>query len=140
MKAEDLTIDKINLNDTFSFEKAWSKDEVDDFAKLSGDYNPLHTDETYASNTHFKKRVVHGALVVSSFSKLIGMHLPGEKCLLISEQFLFKEPVFIDEKLTISGTVIDKSISTSILEIKVTATKNNTIAVEGKIKVIVRKN
>lgn len=140
MEAVDLTIDKINLNDNFSFEKSWSSDDLELFAKLSGDHSPLHMDDEYASNTQFGKRVVHGALVVSSFSALIGMHVFGKRCLLVSEQFLFKEPIFIGDIVKVSGTIVEKSLSTSIVSIDVRITREEKIAVSGNIKVIVRDN
>ena len=57
------------------------------FAALSGDYNPLHMDSGYARRTHLGRRVVHGMLVASYVSTLIGMQLPGAGSLWMQQSF-----------------------------------------------------
>jgi len=49
---------------------------VEDFAKLSGDYNPLHMDQNYAKSTKFGNRIAQGMLLSSFFSQLVSMKLP----------------------------------------------------------------
>ena len=48
------------------------------FAELSGDFNPLHTDDAFARSKGFRGRVVYGALIIAKISELIGMRLPGK--------------------------------------------------------------
>ena len=56
---------------------------VSEFARITGDYSPMHMDEEYAHKTEFKHRICHGMLVGSFLSRLVGMHLPGENGLLL---------------------------------------------------------
>jgi hypothetical protein len=65
MEAKDLTFEDIKVEDSASFERVFTEEDVKNFAELSGDKNPLHTDESYAETTQFKHKLVHGMLVGS---------------------------------------------------------------------------
>ena len=138
MQARDVSFDDIKVGDTVSFDKTWEMPDVLTFAALSGDQNPLHMDEAYAKTTPFGKCVVHGSLVMSSFSTLAGMHLPGKRCLIVSYNAFFKKPVYVDEVLTIHGEVTAKSIATRIIDIKVRISRGADDVVTGDIKALVR--
>jgi len=114
---------------------------VEEFARISGDHNPLHMNEEYARSTKFGKRVCHGMLVASFFSRLIGVYLPGKNSLYFSQSLNFLAPCYIDDDITIEGEVIDKSLSTRIVTLKtVIYNKSGTGLIEGIAKVIVREN
>jgi 3-hydroxybutyryl-CoA dehydratase len=115
-------------------------DELEEnFAKISGDFNPLHMDEQYAKKTKFGKRVCHGMLLASFFSKLVGMYLPGKNALYFSQNLNFIRPCFIGDKIIVKGEIIDKSESTKMIKIKTTI-KNieGQVLVEGIAQVLVR--
>lgn len=75
------------------------------FQKISGDINPLHTDEEYAVQNNYLGKVVYGMLTASLYSKLVGVYMPGKYCLLQECKISFRSPVYILDKLTIVGTV-----------------------------------
>ena len=110
-----------------------------DFAKISGDFNPLHMDEQYAKKTKFGKRGCHGMLLGSFFSRLVGMYLPGKNALYFSQNLNFVEPCFIGDIVIVKGKIINKSESTKMIKIETTI-KNNTgkLLVEGIAQVLVR--
>ena len=82
--------------------------------------------------------VCHGMLIASFFSRLIGMYLPGKNALYFSQSLNFTSPCFIDDKITIEGEVIDKSIATRIISIKTTViNQNNVLLLDGIPKVII---
>ena len=110
-----------------------------DFAKISGDFNPLHMDEQYAKKTKFGKRVCHGMLLGSFFSRLVGMYLPGKNALYFSQNLNFVGPCFIGDKIIVKGEIIDKSEATKMIKIKTTI-KNieGKLLVEGIAQVLVR--
>ena len=60
-----------------SFERQVTAEDVEAFANLSGDHNPLHTDDSYAGQTNYGQRIVHGAFQVGLASTMVGMYLPG---------------------------------------------------------------
>jgi acyl dehydratase len=112
---------------------------IEQFAKLSGDYNPLHMDDSYAQSTIFKQRVCHGMLLASFFSRLAGMYIPGEKSLYLSQSLKFMSPCFLNDEITVEGIVISKSLASRIITVQTTITKNSgDFIVKGEAKILVR--
>jgi acyl dehydratase len=112
---------------------------VNDFAKISGDFNPLHMNDEYASTTNFGKRVCHGMLLASFFSQLIGMYLPGKNSLYFSQTLNFRNPCFIDDNITIEGEIIEKKSNIKLIVIKTTIhNQDGECLIDGIGKVIVR--
>ena len=110
--------------------------DVDDFARLTGDDNPLHMDESYAQTTSFRKRVVHGMLTASFISTIIGTRLPGKGALWYEQSLKFLRPVRIGECIRIHAKVLHKSHSQRLLVISTDIfNMDGTKMVEGEAKV-----
>ena len=138
-KPSEYSFDEIEIGMQKSFKIFISEDRLDDFAKLSGDDNPLHMNEEYASSTSFKKRVCSGMFLSSFFYRLVGMYLPGKHALHISHSLNFVNPCFIGETITVEGKVIDKSPATKIIKLETTITnESGKRIIDGKAQVIVR--
>jgi len=132
--------DQIKLGLKKEFTIKITESITDDFAKISGDYNPLHMDENYAKSTTFKKRVCHGMLLAAFFSRLVGMYLPGKYALYFSQSLNFQNPCFVNDVITIKGEVIDKSEATRLITIKTSIyNQERTCLLDGVAKVVVRK-
>jgi 3-hydroxybutyryl-CoA dehydratase len=132
-------LDDIDLGMKKQFKVIITETMANEFAKLSGDYTPLHMDEQYGKNSKFKRKICHGLLLVSFFSRLIGMHLPGENALCISHTINYMFPGFIDDEITVEGLVINKSIATKIITLKTTITNNSgKCLIDGQAKILVR--
>ncbi len=100
-----LTIEQLNLNQTESFRKTISESDVYSFAGITGDMNPAHIDEVYANSTKFGKRIVHGLLVSSFISTVLGTKLPGPGTIYVSQSLNFKAPVYIGDTIEAKVTV-----------------------------------
>jgi|TARA_B100001971_G_C17721969_1_gene301647 3-hydroxybutyryl-CoA dehydratase len=139
LQLNDLNFDEIKVGDSFSFDKFIDNAMVDSFAELTHDYNPLHTDHNYAKNTEFGGRIAHGMLIGSFFSTLVGMLCPGKKCLYLSQDLSFKNPLRPDSRVTVMGVITNKSDAIKVIEIE-TIIKNNkgSVIVSGNAKVKVR--
>ena len=138
-KLSKYTFDEIEIGLTKQFQITITESMVDNFAKLTGDFSPIHMDEDYASTTTFQKRVVHGMLLASFLSKIDGMYLPGKHALYFSQSLDFRHPCFLGDTITISSVVIDKSLSTKILKIESKITnQDGKILLSGIGRVIVR--
>ena len=140
-QSAEYTFDEIMLGVKTKFTVHINESTINEFAKISGDYNPLHMDEQYAAKTQFGKRVCHGMLLASFFSRLVGMYMPGKNALYFSQTLNFQTPCFVGDIVTIEGEVIEKSQSTRIITIKTIA--HNQVGkclVDGIAKVIVREN
>jgi len=110
-----------NIGDKASVTKAFSAEEVAQFAKLSLDANPLHLDEAAAADSIFGQRVVHGALVTSLFSALIGMELPGQGSIYLGQSSSFKAPVYLDDEVTATVEVTEVREGRGIAKLRTSA-------------------
>ena len=85
-----------------------TEEMMEKFRMISGDDNPLHIDSDYAKAEGYQGRVVYGMLTSSLYSRLAGMYLPGKYCLLQRVDVHFHKPVYIGDKLTVSGYIKKK--------------------------------
>ena len=109
------------------------------FGDFSGDLNPLHMDTKFAESTPFKKRIVHGMLLSTFFSRLVGMNLPGKNALYFSQTLNFRSPCYIDDEIEVVGEVIEKSDSTKIITTTTSIfNKSKICLIDGVAKIIVR--
>ncbi|MEM4326474.1 MAG: MaoC family dehydratase [Candidatus Pacearchaeota archaeon] len=97
----------IKAGDIYTHEFSFTKEDVFKFAEVSGDKNPIHLDDEYASKTIFKRRIVHGFLGASIFSKVFGMLFPGEGTIYLSQTLKFMAPMYEDEAYTAQFTVLE---------------------------------
>ena len=89
-----------------SFELDVTERDVSAFSELSGDRNPLHVDAAYASRTEFGRPIAHGALLVGLVSRVLGMHIPGQRSLLLSMSVRFPKPLFYPSRVRVEGRLI----------------------------------
>src|SRR4028119_2291237 len=100
----------------------FTQQDVNTFAQLTGDNNPLHLDASYAATTAFRKPIMHGFLGGSIFSKVLGTIFPGEGSLYLKQSMEFVNPMFVDvpyEAVFIIKEILPNStvlISTQILD------------------------
>jgi 3-hydroxybutyryl-CoA dehydratase len=137
-------LNEYSYNDIFigqkeSFKVKITESMVETFGNFSGDLNPLHMDIKFAESSSFKKRVVHGMLLSTFFSQLVGMHLPGKNALYFSQTLNFRAPCYIDDEIEIVGEVIEKSDSTKIITLTTSIfNKSKICLIDGVAKIIVR--
>jgi acyl dehydratase len=115
--APDRNYGSIAPGEEASFSRVIDEAAVATFAQLTGDYNPLHMDATYATTTQFGERVAHGMLVASFFSTLVGMYLPGRRALFLSQDVRFAKPVRLGDRITFRGRVRRKTDSLKMLDL-----------------------
>ena len=88
-----------------SFAKTVTERDIELFGEVSGDVNPVHFDEAFASKTIFKGRIAHGVLSASYISTVLGMKMPGPGTIFMSLTTKFKAPVRIGDEVTATCTV-----------------------------------
>src|SRR5262245_17181726 len=91
--------------DGYSYERFISADDVKQFASVVGDLNPIHLNAEFAEKSFFKQRIVHGAFLTGLISKVLGMDFPGKGTVYISQNTMFKRPVFVDSTVTVEVKV-----------------------------------
>jgi 3-hydroxybutyryl-CoA dehydratase len=106
---------------------------VRNFAALSGDFNPVHLDESYATATVFGHRVAHGVISASLISTVLGTCLPGEGTIYLSQTLDFRKPVFLNETITAKVEVKDKNNRAKKIRLLTTVYKaDGQIALSGE--------
>lgn len=120
--------------------KTLTEQDVDHFAKLSGDYNPVHINQDFAQQTRFKKRIAHGMLVASLVSTVIGTKLPGPGTIYLSQSLNFKAPVFFGDTIFAEVEIIEKNTAKNSLKLKtLCSNQKGVVVLEGEAKVMVGK-
>ena len=83
-----------------SYAKTITEADIVLFAGISGDTNPVHLNQEFASTTMFQGRIAHGMLTASLISAVLGTKLPGPGCIYISQKLRFKGPVRAGDTIT----------------------------------------
>ena len=102
-----MRIDELYVGQSSTMSKRFSLDDVKAFAGLSQDNNPVHLDKEYAEKSVFQNRIVHGFLTGSLFSAIIGTKLPGNGSIYLGQTLNFKKPVYHDQLITATVTVME---------------------------------
>ena len=90
-----------------SHRKTITASDIETFADLSGDNNPVHLSEAFAAETIFKERIAHGILTASLLSTVLGTKLPGPGCIYVSQSLNFHAPVRIGDVVVASARIQD---------------------------------
>jgi len=96
---------------------------VQTFAELTGDHNPLHFDEAFASRTRFGRLVVQGGLTTGLLHALVAMDLPGPGTVFLSQNWKFTAPVYIDDTITAEAEVLSVHASKPVTQLRIRATR-----------------
>jgi len=129
---KDLRMKDIQIGNKAEIKWTVKIKDISSFVRLSGDSNPLHTNKNFAIKKGFKDRVVHGLLLASKLSSILGTKLPGKNCLLIEEKLTFPNPVYPNEKILIRAQVNNINRILNVLTLKIKGEKkgkNKTISV-----------
>ncbi len=105
--------------------KTVTMDDVKVFADLTGDFNPLHFDESFAAKTRFKRLIVQGGLTTGLLHALVAMDMPGPGTVFLSQNWNFTAPVFIGDTITAEAEVLELHESKPVSKLKVTVTRQS---------------
>jgi 3-hydroxybutyryl-CoA dehydratase len=102
---------------------------VNNFSALSGDFNPLHTNDIFAKSKGFPGRVAHGSILNLMISSIVGMGLNDDNVMLLSQKTSHKKPIFIDDVITAVGAIFNISTSVGVIEMKLEFKNQNQVLV-----------
>lgn len=131
------TFEELEVGMSVSIEHEVSEQDVQDFARVSGDYNPLHMDEEYAKTTPFGGRIAHGALTASYISAILGNDLPGPGAVFTDLELKFRRPVRIGDKVTATAEVQERIERGNRVVLAVKCEVDGKAVVKGIAKVMV---
>ena len=128
----------LKIGDKFSTTKQITDEVVRAFADLSGDYNPIHLDDEFAKTTRFGRRIAHGMISGALISAVLGYEFKERKVVYLSQTMKFVAPVFIDDTVTATATVVGIREDKPIVTIEtVCANQNGETVVTGEGKIMI---
>ena len=118
------TYEQLSVGQKEEFSVKITEKMMQEFRRISGDENPLHSDDEFARRHHYPQRVVYGMLTASFLSTMAGGYLPGEKCLIQSVEVKFLKPVYIGDRVTVCGVIAELHDSVRQIVLKVSVTNS----------------
>jgi acyl dehydratase len=107
--------------------------EVDAYARITGDYNPLHFDERFAAATRFGRLVVHGGLTAGILNALVAEDLPGPGSVFMNQNLKYLAPVFIGDTIIGEVEVLSVHESKPVTQLRATVTRDGgEVVLEGE--------
>lgn len=131
-KFEDLSVGM-----THQTEHVITEDDIELFAQVSGDRNPLHMDDEFAKHTPFGQRIAHGALTASYISGILGNDLPGPGSIFVGLNMRFRRPVYIGSHVTVKVEVTEMKERGNRVTLKVSCNVDGKAAISGEAMVMV---
>ena len=122
---------KLNVGDSAEITKTIEQADIDAFASVTSDHNPVHVDEEFAKTTRFGKRIAHGMLTASLISAVLANKLPGEGSVYLGQTLRFVAPVFPGDEVTARVTVKEIREDKPIIKLE-------TICVNQRDEVVIR--
>ena len=132
-----IPIEQIELGMQASCTKTITILDVNTFAEISGDNNPIHLDAEYAKNSRYKKQIAHGLLSASFFSALFGTKIPGEGCVYVSQSLSFLRPVYIEDIVVATIEVIAVDLLKRRVFFKTICRVKNKIVIDGEAELYI---
>jgi acyl dehydratase len=130
---------KFNIGDTAEITKKIEPADIDAFASVTGDHNPVHVDEEFARTTRFGKRIAHGMLTASLISAVLANKLPGEGSVYLGQTLKFVAPVFPGDEITARVTVKEIREDKPIMKLEtICLNQRGEVVIRGEATVLKR--
>ena len=111
--------------------------DIEAFAAVTGDNNPVHLDAAFAATTSFGERIAHGMLSAGYISAVIGTTLPGPGAIYLSQSLRFKRPVKIGDEVTARATITEIDAAKARVTLATVCLVNGKPVVEGEALIMV---
>lgn len=135
--AQGLTLEEIEIGKSAERMHTVTEGDIQAFADLSGDHNPVHLDEAYALTTPFKGRIAHGMLSAAFISATIAGDLPGPGSIYIAQTLSFRRPVKIGDTVVTRVTITAVDTEKARVTLKTECLVNAKTVIEGEAVVMV---
>jgi len=128
----------IDAGQVYTHEFSFTQNDVERFAEVTGDKNPVHLDAEYAAKTMFKKPIMHGFLGGAVFSKIFGTLFPGEGTIYLKQSMSFMRPMFVDTIYEARMTVkeVNKEKHRAIVETIIADKNTGDVTISGEATVM----
>jgi acyl dehydratase len=105
--------------------RTFTVNDVEAFAAMTGDRNPLHFDEGFTAATRFERLVVQGGLTAGLFNAMVAMELPGPGSVFLHQEWDYPAPVFIGDTVTAEAEVIEARADKPITRLRCVARRQD---------------
>jgi 3-hydroxybutyryl-CoA dehydratase len=112
------SLEQFSVGQTSSMSHTVTADEIEMFARASGDTNPVHLDAAYAATTRFGRRIAHGLLTASYISAVLGTQFPGPGTVYLKQDLSFLQPVYLGDTITVKVSVTQYEAEKGILTLE----------------------
>jgi acyl dehydratase len=130
---------KFSVGDSAEITRTIEQTDVQAFADVTGDHNPIHVDESFAKTTRFGRRIAHGMLTASLISSVLANKLPGEGSVYLGQTLQFVGPVFPGDTITARVTVKDIRDDKPILKLDtICSNQRGEVVIRGEASVFIR--
>jgi len=130
-------IKNVQISKTFSFSRTISNEDIQRFAEITGDFNPLHMDLEYCKKTRFKERIAHGFLTASLISAAISKEFPG--AVYLNQSLNFIKPVKIGDRVTALIKILSMDEKHNFLKLStICINQNNEEVIKGNALIMIR--
>lgn len=129
--------EELRIGDTAEAVRVVEAADVDAFAAVSGDTNPLHLEEAYAAQTPFKGRIAHGMLAGAYISALLGTKLPGPGAIYERQTLWFKRAIRPGDEVVVRVRVEALDEKSGAVTLATTCSVGRKMMVEGEARVLV---
>ena len=130
---------KLSIGDSAEITKTIEQADIDAFAQVTGDHNPVHVDEEFAKTTRFGRRIAHGMLTASLISAVLANKLPGEGSVYLGQTLQFVAPVFPGDEITARVTVKEIREDKPIVKLEtVCVNQRGEVVIRGEATVLGR--
>jgi acyl dehydratase len=113
------------VGDRATWTRRFTEEDVEAFATISGDRNPLHFDDAFAASTRLGRRVVQGGLTAGLFNALVAMELPGPGSVFLHQEWDYPAPVYIGDTVTAEAEVIEARADKPITRLRCVARRED---------------
>jgi len=125
------------VGDSAEITKTIEQADINAFAEVTGDHNPVHVDEEFAMTTRFGKRIAHGMLTASLISAVLANKLPGEGSVYLGQTLQFVAPVFPGDEITARVTVKEIREDKPIMKLEtICLNQHGAIVIRGEATVL----
>ncbi|QIG49139.1 MaoC family dehydratase [Nordella sp. HKS 07] len=137
MSGAHYCIEDLEVGMEAAHERGVTGSDIETFAELSGDNNPVHLDAEFAAKSPFKARIAHGMLTASFISTILGTKLPGHGCIYLSQTLRFKAPVRIGDTVRALARISSLDRAKRRAELDCSVSVGDKVVLEGEALVLV---
>ncbi|HEU4919027.1 MAG TPA: MaoC family dehydratase [Candidatus Limnocylindrales bacterium] len=110
---------------TATWTRTLTAEDVEAYAGLTGDRNPLHFDEAFAAATRAGRLIVHGGLTAGLFNALVAMKLPGPGSVFLHQEWDYPAPAYVGDTVTAEAEVIEARADKPITRLRCVARRDD---------------